>query len=154
MSKEKNITYVLSAHGEGSKHEFSLPENFFVHTYVPKGKVLSCTLAKPNEICKDPSKAPGHYLPETFYTNDTLWSDKKKTFYSGVKDCSNNTIVLNIDALKRKINMIEVVDYVNKYHVKNHPGTAAHLHCLYCRDSAGGKRTRRTRRALRTRRRR
>ena len=150
-----SITYVLSAHGEGSKENVRLPKNFFVHTYVPPGKVLSCTIAEPNKICNDPSKATGHYKPDSMYTNDTLWADKKKAFYSGVKDCSTNTIVFNIDKLNRQTNMAEVIVLVNDYHMKNHPGDVAHLHCLYCRDSSGGRRTRRGRRkTLRTRRRR
>jgi hypothetical protein len=143
----KHITYVLSAHGKGvTRDMFTLPKNFFIHTYVPPGKQLACSLAEPNKICVDPTNARGHYKPGTVYTNDVLYADtnKKKAFYSGVKDCSTNEIILNIDKLATT-DMKYVVNAVNQYHNSKHPGDIAHLHCLYCRDSAGGARSRRRR---------
>lgn len=151
----EHITYVLSAHGVGVRELITLPQDFFVHTYVPPGKQLTCSLAEPNKICLDPRKAPGNYLPGTPYPNDILSADKKKAFYSGVKDCKTNAIVMNIDMLRRTTNMKEVVNTVHRYHTLNHPGSVAHLHCLYCRDSAEGgrRRTYRRRKIGRTRRR-
>jgi len=156
--KREHITYVLSAHGASVKETFLLPKDFLVHTYVPPGKQLACALSEPNKICLDPRNAPGNYLPGTPYTNDILAADanKRKAFYSGVKDCSTNEIVFNIDRLGRTTNMEEVVNVVKMYHNLNHPGAVAHLHCLYCRDSAGGVKSRRRRlykKKLRTRRR-
>ncbi len=152
-----SVTYVLSAHGQGSTKKITLPKNFFVHTYVPEGKKIYCSVDEPNRICRDPRHAKGHYNPGTPYTNDILWADKNKEFYSGVKDCITGNVIFNIDALGENAttDIETVITNVNSYHMKTYPGYVAHLHCLYCRDSTGGKRTRRTRRkTLRTRRRR
>jgi hypothetical protein len=136
------ITYVLSAHGaelSDMGDAIELPRNFFVHTYVPSGSELFCSIKKPNKICKNPFTAPGHYTPGSFMKNANLWPDRGGEFKSGVKDCATNTIVVDIDVMG-ETTLRRVIELVNEYHRRNHRGKDAHLHCLYCRSGSGGRR--------------
>ena len=138
---------MLSAHGEevvDGMDRVELPKNFFMHAYVPEGMQVFCTNKKPNQICADPSQASHHYKPGSFVRNASLWPDSYGAFHSGVKDCSNNEIVVNIDKVG-STTLQAVVAAVNVYHQRVYPGKVAHLHCLYCRDRAMGGR-RKTRR--------
>jgi hypothetical protein len=140
---DRSVTYVLSSHGEELNDAIRIPDNFLVHTYVPPGKPLACSLKKPTEICKDWSKAPGHYKPGSSIQNATLWPDQNTplAFYSGVKDCATGNIAVNIDRIGQTT-LRDVIQKVIEYNNIVHPGKTPHLHCLYCRDTAmqGGRR--------------
>jgi hypothetical protein len=147
--------FVLSAHGSADAKEnftFTIPDNVILCTY---DKLDTCTnygTSDPNYICIGKFTKPvvERFGGRQLFPNFLLWSDGGKEtnrsqyvppeFYSGVKRCSDNAIVINIDRMQVIVNLEKqwrykttlehVVNEVSTHYVR--PGTVAEIHLLIC----------------------
>jgi len=112
--------YVLSAHGEDNGLKLTIPQNCFIIIYRPLGEEIVCSNAMPNEICQYTFKnnkklIPQIFLPGNKFPNLQLWPLKTYPYVnsnSGIKKCSSNTILHNID-LNGNTNLSELVKLID-----------------------------------------
>ena len=112
--------YVLSSHGEDNGLKLIIPQNCFIVIYRPLGEEIVCSNAMPNEICnytfEDNIKLiPQIFEPGNLFPNLQLWPLRTYPYVdsnSGIKKCSDNSILYNID-LNGNITLNELVQLVN-----------------------------------------
>ena len=148
--------FVLSAHGSADSREnflFTIPHNIRLVTYDRFDTCTEYGTTDPNSICN--GTFTRRHVVERFeggqtFPNFLLWGDGGKQsnrspyvvpeFHSGVKRCSDNAIVINIDQMHIIVNMEkrwrykttleQVVTDVSRFHVSS--GNLAEIHLLIC----------------------
>lgn len=133
--------FVLSAHGSATFKEnfmFTIPDNITLCTYGPLNTKIFFTNQSPNQICKNEVQPFQRFGPRQNFPNYVLWSDETKNFYSGVKRCIDNSIVLNIDGMPDIINTTNgyrhktTLYYVVNYIKVNMPPIPIEIHLCIC----------------------
>jgi len=129
------IHYTLSAHG-GDYQTYSeiLPTNGEIYFYVPECHIYVSLNNFQTHTCSGntyPKEVIGpgnHYPSSMFFTKD-----EQKKWYSGVVDCNDRTIVINIDSYDTSITLGQVIQIIDNYHNKKYPNYTFRLHVLTCR---------------------
>ena len=141
--------FVLSAHGSAMSTAgfvFDIPDNITLYTYGELNTCAKYDNADPNKVCSPNPPAPFNKFDGgggRRFPNFRLWSDESdesQTFYSGVKRCSDNSVVINIDEMpircgttrwcRYQISLSEIVDIISR-EMRKLSGSAE-IHLLIC----------------------
>ena len=142
------INYIISSHGvkpeislkTGLLYSFIVPTNVEIVFYTPHDNPLYCTTQNQAQVCSGVAETAVYerFTEGMPCVNYQLHNDPTFSFKSGVVDCSTNEriIVFNLDTFKyARSSITQVLEALSPYHQKNHPGTFARIHCLFCRDT-------------------
>ena len=103
--------FVLSAHGSAMSTAgfvFDIPDNITLYTYGELNTCAKYDNADPNKVCGQTPPVPFNKFDGgggRRFPNFRLWSDENRTFHSGVKRCSDNSVVINIDTMPMLVNL-------------------------------------------------
>lgn len=134
------MNFVLSSHADainsGSEQHFELNRLTTIVIYDELGNSLQCSNADPGRVCYGQLRGRQSFEPGSFFPNYYLWNDENRAFYSGVKHCESNQVIINIDSLPDrpivgteyvfKATLKEIVDHISSF------GNPFTLHLLMC----------------------